>query len=42
MLQHAKNEIPENGQQLRPKHVGAVNNKPKTAVEHVGVRFYVL
>ena len=38
---HAKKEIPENGQQLRPKHVGAVINKLKTAVQQVGVKFYV-
>jgi len=38
---HAKNEIPENGQQLRPKHVGTVINKLKTAVQQVGVKFYV-
>jgi hypothetical protein len=40
MLQHAKYEIPENGQQLRPKHVGALINKLKTAVQHVGIKCY--
>jgi hypothetical protein len=41
MLKRAKNEIPGNCQQLRPKHVGALISKLKTAVQQIGVKFYI-
>jgi hypothetical protein len=41
VLRRAEKEIPKNGQQVRPKHVGALINKLKTAVQQFGVKFYV-
>jgi len=34
-------ELPEDGQQLRPKHAGAFINKRKIVVQQVGVKFHV-
>ena len=32
-------DIPEDGQEMSPKHVGGINNK--NIVQHVGIKYYV-
>jgi hypothetical protein len=31
--------LPEDGQELRPKHVGAIINK--NIMQHVGIKYYI-